>query len=317
MTRFVLRRLAELVLIVLVVSFVTFVLGSLLPGDPAVTILGAHHSPAEYAHLRHTLGLDQPLLQRYWHWLTHALAGHLGTSLLPPRAPVASEIGSALAVTLELCAMALVLALVMALVVAIVSARRPQGFVDRALSGFSSALISTPEFLAGILLILAFVVVWHGFPRLGWVPLTKDPVANLKHAFLPALALSLPEGAFFAQVVRNDLVETLREDYILAARATGIPPWRVLTSAALRPSLFSLVTVVGVNLGYLIGGTAVIETLFGVPGLGSLLVTAAGGSDVPVIEAVVLILALVYVVANSGIDLIYSALDPRVRRGTP
>ena len=224
MTRFVTRRLAELVLVVLVVSFVTFMLGSMLPGDPAVTILGAHHSPAEYASLRPTLGLDEPLLQQLLA-LAQRRAERASREFVAAAASagrVRNRLGPR--VTIELCALALVFSLVMALAIACWSVRRPQGFADRALSGMSSAFISTPEFLAGILLILMFVVVWHGFPRLGWVPFTKDPVANVKHAFLPALALSLPEGAFFAQVLRNDLVETLREDYILAARATGIPP---------------------------------------------------------------------------------------------
>jgi len=173
-----------------------------------------------------------------------------------------------------------------------------------------------PEFLAGLLFILMFVVVIHDFPRLGWVPISANPVSNLRHAFLPSLALSIPYTALYTQVLRNDLVVTLQEDFILAARATGESPARILIQGALRPSLFSLVTISGVGLGYLIGGTAVVETLFGLSGTGNLLVRATGGSDVPVVQAVVLVLALIYVVANALIDVLYACLDPRVRRVT-
>jgi peptide/nickel transport system permease protein len=222
---------------------------------------------------------------------------------------------SALPISAELCVLALLFSLLVSIPFALWSAARPGGAADRSVTASSFALLSMPEFLGGLLLILVLVVMFPIFPRLGWVGITADPGSNLEHAVLPALALSIPYTALYTQVLRNDLVVTLQEDYILAARATGESPGRILVQGALRPSLFSLVTISGVGLGYLIGGTAVIETLFGLSGIGNLLVQAVGGSDVPVVQAVVLILALVYVIANALIDVLYNYLDPRTRRG--
>jgi peptide/nickel transport system permease protein len=310
------RRLTELVLVMFIVSFVSFLVATFLPGNPAVTLLGPHHTPAQYAAVDHQLGLDRPLLTRFWLWLTAALHGDLGRSLLPPRASVSSMVHAALPVSAELCILAFVFSFIIAIPVALWSAARPNGLADRGVTATSFALLSMPEFLAGLLLILLFVVAAHKLPRLGWVGLSSGPVANLRHALLPALALSLPYAALYAQILRNDLLATLQEDYILAASATGETPNRILIQGALRPSLFSLVTVAGVGIGYLIGGTAIVETLFGLPGLGNLLVRSAGGSDVPVLQAVVLVLALSFVVVNAALDILYAYLDPRIRRGT-
>lgn len=315
MTRSIARRAAELVVVLLIVSFVTFWLSTKLPGDPAVTLLGPHHPPAAYEHVRQQLGLDQSLPARYWDWLTGALHGDLGTSLLPPRASVASMVSTALPISLELVVLAMLFSLAIAIPAALWSASRAEHLADRSITATSFALLSTPEFLAGLLLILVFVVILHALPRIGWVPLTQDPLDNLRHALLPALALALPQAALFTQVLRNDLVATLQEDFILAARATGEKPSRILFQDALRPSMFSLATVAGLSIGYLIGGTAVIETQFGLPGLGSLLVNAAGGSDVPVLLAAVVVLALVFVLTNALIDVLYGVLDPRTHRG--
>jgi peptide/nickel transport system permease protein len=309
------RRLGELLLVILIVSFLAFWLSSLLPGDPAVTLLGRNHPPSAYIAARHQLGLDQPLLSQYWNWLTGLLHGHFGTSLLPPRDSVATMVSKALPITLEIVALAMFFALVIAVPAALWSASRANRLADRAVSASSFAMLSTPEFLAGLLLILVFVVNLNALPRIGWVDLTADPIQNLQHALLPALALALPQAALFTQVLRNDLVATLQEDYILAARATGEKPWRIMVFGALRPSLFSLVTIAGLSIGYLIGGTAVVETQFSIPGLGNLLVNAAGGSDVPVLQAAVVILAVVFVVTNGVIDFMYGLMDPRIRRG--
>jgi peptide/nickel transport system permease protein len=315
MSRRFVRRALELVVVILIVSFATFWLSSLLPGDPAVTLVGQNQPPSAYIQARHQLGLDQPLLTRYWDWLTGAVQGDFGRSLLPPRDSVATMVKTALPITLEIVFLALFFSLLIAVPAALWSASRANRLTDRAVSATSFAFLSTPEFLAGLLLILVFVVNFRQLPRIGWVEFTADPVENLRHALLPALALALPQAAVFTQVLRNDLVATLQEDYITAARATGEKPWRILIVDALRPSLFSLVTLAGLSIGYLIGGTAVIETQFAIPGVGSMLVGAAGGSDVPVLQATVIVLAIVFVVTNGVIDLVYGLLDPRVRRG--
>jgi peptide/nickel transport system permease protein len=310
-------RLGELVLVLLLASLATFVLADHLPGNPAFKILGPHHSPAEYAAEGHKLGLDDPFLTRYWHWLSGALHGDFGISLVPPRLPVSTMIGDALPVSVELCILALVFSVAIAIPLALWAAVRPGGPVDRGIGVISYALLSVPEFLAGLLLILLFIVVLHEFPRIGWSPLTgpEGPIENLRHALLPSLALALPQAALFTQVLRNDLDRTLKEDFVLAARATGERPSRILVQSALRPSMFSFLTIAGVSIGYLISGTVIVETLFGLPGLGRTLVTAAGGSDVPVVAAIVVLMAAVYVAANALIDVGYRLLDPRIRRG--
>jgi peptide/nickel transport system permease protein len=313
-SRTIARRVAELVAVLLIVSFLTFWLSTKLPGDPAVTLLGPHHPPAAYQHTREQLGLDQPLPARYWDWLTSAVHGDFGRSLLPPRATVSSIVSAALPISLELVILAMFFSLAIAVPAALWSASHSDRLADRSVTASSFALLSTPEFLAGLMLIFLFVVILHALPRIGWVPLTEDPIENLRHALLPALALALPQAALFTQVLRNDLVATLQEDFILAARATGEKPSRILIADALRPSLFSLATVAGVSLGYLIGGAAVIETQFGLHGLGSQLVNAAGGSDVPVLLAAVVVLAFIFVVTNALLDLLYGFLDPRTRR---
>lgn len=311
------RRLTELVVVLFLVSFATFMLSALLPGDPAVTILGPHHTPAQYQQVRHELRLDEPLLERYGHWLSGAVRGDFGRSLLPPRVSVSSLIWSGLPVSAELTVLAYLFAVALSIPLALWSVHKLDGAVDRAISAVSFANLSMPEFLGALLLILVFVVHLGYAPRLGWVGLTSPQGIgeNLRHAILPAFALSVPYTALLTQILRNDLAMTLQEDYILMAKAKGLAPARVLVTQALRPSLFSFVTVAGVSIGYLIGGTAVVESIFGLPGIGSVLVRAAGGSDVPVLQAVVLVLATIYVLLNAGLDLVYRYLDPRVRHG--
>jgi peptide/nickel transport system permease protein len=310
------KRAAEVVVVMLLVSLATFLLSTLLPGDPVRTILGTRNRSAEdYSRVHHELGLDRPFVERYADWLTDAARGDFGRSIAPPRGPVSETLSSSVPISVELAMLASIMALAVAIPLALVSAAKADRIVDRAITATSFVGLSVPEFVAGLLLILVFVVNAKLLPRLGWVPLTEDPVENLRHALLPALALALPLAAFFTQLLRNDLVSTLREDYILAARATGEAPWRVLVHGALRPSLFSLLTVAGISIGYLIGGTAVIEAQFGLPGVGSRLVTAIGTNDVPTILAIVLVLSVAYVAINTTIDVLYRYLDPRIRHG--
>jgi peptide/nickel transport system permease protein len=305
-----------MVVVLVLVSFATFLLCNLLPGDPVRTELGTrNHSAQDYARVRHELGLDRAFFVRYGRWLGDAAHGNFGESLAPPREAVSKNLSSAIPVSLELAALASFMALAASIPLALLSAAKANKGADRAITATSFVGLSVPDFLAGLFLILLLVINAKLLPRLGWVALSADPIENLRHAFLPSLALAFPLGALFTQVLRNDLVSTLDEDHILAARATGETPWRVLVQGALRPSLFSLVTIAGISIGYLIGGTAVIEAQFGLPGVGSMLVTAIGANDVPTILAVVLVLAFAYVVINTVIDILYGYLDPRIRHG--
>jgi peptide/nickel transport system permease protein len=312
----VLRRLLELVAVLLLSSFATFMLTSLTPGDPTVAILGKDRPQEQYEELRAELGLDQPVLRGYASWLGDAVSGDLGRSLGPSREPVLDKVRAALPVSLQLAAMALTLALVIAVPLALLSAANPGGRIDRFATAISFASISTPPFLAGLVLVLVFVETWPVFPRLEWVRLTSDEgfVENIRHAALPTIAVAMTVFPGFLRVLRSDLVETMQRDFILAARARGRPPWRVVVGDALRPSAFSLITLVGVQMGQLIGAAVVVEALFTLPGLGTSIARGALSGDVPLVQGGVLVIAVMYVLSNALIDIAYTRLDPRLRR---
>lgn len=309
----ILRKLGQVLPVLALVSFGTYMLVGLIPGDPAVAILGKGHPPEAYRELRRELGLNDPLLQRYGEWLWQALHGNLGKSLVPPQVPVVDRIAAALPVSLQLAVMALVIALLVSIPLAMWSAHHAGGRIDRWVSAGTFGVLSIPSFLAGLLLIMIVVNGLSLFPRTQWVRLSEDISGNLYHAIIPALAISVLEIGIFTRILRNDLITTLQEDYILAARAKGMPTVRILVRDALRPSSFSLLTLLGVSLGRLIGSTVVVEILFALPGMGSLIVRAAGQGDVAVVQGAVLVIAVIYVVANAAIDLTYGYLDPRIR----
>ncbi len=311
----VLWRAPRLLAVLLLASFGTFMLLHLTPGDPAVAILGQSATPQAVRELHHQLGLDQPLWTQYWHWLGHALSGNLGQSLVPPSGAVVSRIGQALPVSLELSVLAVAMALVVAVPVAVWSAYREGRAFDRASSTVSFGLLSAPTFVTGLVLAFLLALEVRAFPRSEWVRLSSSAglTANLSHAFLPALTLSLPLMASYTRVLRSEMLQTLREDFIQFAYAKGLPIRTVLFRYALRPSSLSLVTLSGVTLGALIGGTVVVETIFALPGLGNLLVGAVGSNDYPLVQGVVLVIAVVYVLVNTLVDVSYGWLDPRTR----
>jgi peptide/nickel transport system permease protein len=312
--RKVFAKLGELVAVLALVSFGVFLLVALLPGDPAAAILGPGHPKKDYAALRQELGLDDSLWHRYGSWLGHALTGDLGHSIVPPQSAVMSRIGHALPVSLELAVLGLLIALLIAVPLSLVASYYEGGPLDRAIGAGMFAVLSVPSFLLGLLLIMGVVEQVGWFPRAQWVRLSADLGANLQHAILPAIVIALPEAALYTRILRNDLVRTLREDYVLAARAKGMPPWTVMINEALRPSSFSLITILGISLGTLIGSTVIVEYLFSLPGMGSLIVTAASEGDFPMVQGAALVVAAIYVLINTSIDVAYGYLDPRTRR---
>ncbi|MCD6640274.1 MAG: ABC transporter permease [Nocardioides sp.] len=312
--RKVLVRLAELVAVLLIVSFGVFLMVALIPGDPAVAILGEGRPPAQYEALRQELGLNDPVLMRYFDWLGGAVTGDLGHSIMPPQTPVLDRLLAALPVSLQLAVMGMVIALVIAIPLALWSAARQGGFVDRLIGASMFGLLSVPSFLAGLLLIMVVVNDQGWFPRSQWVRISDSLAGNLHHAILPAIVIALSEIALFTRILRNDLVVTLQEDFVLAARAKGQPPWRIMVGDALRPSSFSLVTLFGISTGRLIGSTVIVEYLFALPGMGSLVVSGAQTGNFPIVQGAVLVTAVMYVFVNTFVDLSYGFLDPRTRR---
>lgn len=307
-------RLLELAAVLLLVSFGVFLLLALVPGDPAVAVLGEGHTPQEYEALREQMGLNDPLLARYFDWLGGVLRGDLGQSLVPPQVSVVDRLQAAIPVSLELALLGLVMALLMAVPLAMWAAYNEGGRIDRTISAVTFGLLSMPSFLVGLLLIAILVNTLGWFPRAEWVRLGESVPQNLYHAFLPALTIALMEMAMFTRILRNDLVTTLHEDFILASRAKGMPPLRIMLSDALRPSSFSLMTVLGLSIGRLVGSTVIVEFLFALPGMGNLVIEAASQGNYPMVQGAVLLIAVIYVVSNALIDLSYGYLDPRTRR---
>lgn len=313
MLRRVSQRVGYSVLVIFFVSVAAVALLSLAPGTVASVILGENATPEATAALNAKLGLDQPLWHQYTDWVGAAVQGDLGTSPITNQS-VTSTILDRLPVTLELAALSLTLALVISILLAVVSAALQGTWVDRVISAISSALLAIPAFIAGPVLIYFLAVQLGWFPVSGWSHIQDGLGANLKTALLPALAISLTEIAAFHRLLRADLVGTLREDYVAAARAKGMPRAYVMFRHALRPSSFSLVTVAGISLGRLIGGTVVVEILFGLPGLGQLVASSITLRDVITVQGVVVFVAVTYVVINALVDLSYGLLDPRVRK---
>jgi peptide/nickel transport system permease protein len=289
---------------------------SLAPGSVAGVILGENATLEQVAALNASLGLDQPIYVQYWNWLLNALQGDLGNSAITGQSVTAAII-ERIPVTLEIALLALSIALIIAVPLAVMSALRPGSRTDRVINAFSSMFLSIPAFVAGPILIYFFAVQLKIFPVNGWSRIGEDGLLlNLQSALLPAIAIALPEVASFHRLLRTDLITTLREDYVAAARAKGMPGWFVMFRHAFRPSSFSLITLAGINLGRAIGGAVIVETLFSLPGLGQLVVTSISARDITMATGVVVFTAVVYVVINTFIDFSYGLLDPRVRKGS-
>jgi peptide/nickel transport system permease protein len=310
--RFLAARLAQLVVVLFVVSGVSFLLLNHLPGNPIITLLGPAATPQAVHLLTVQLGLDKPAWLRYFIWVGNALQGNLGSSYVNHQ-PVALSIQQRLPVTLELLVMSQIIALVLAIPLGIIAAMRPSQMVDRLSSGAAFGLLSVPGFILAELLVYLFAVRYNLFPATGYVHLTDDPLGNIRSLTLPALTLGLGSMAVYMRVLRTDMIATLQQDYITMARSKGLPTWWILLRHALRPSTFTLVTVGGLNVGTLIGGAFIVEYIFQVPGIGLLTINSIYARDYLVVTATTVLVAAGFVIVNLLVDLLYTFLDPRVR----
>src|SRR4051794_28563498 len=314
MLNFVVRRLLYLVPVLAAVSLLTFLIASLLPGDLAYVILGDQATPEKVAALRHDMGLDQPMWWRYLSWLGQVVQGDLGRSFRTGQT-VLQAVAERIPVSIELMLLAEIIGLAIGVPLAIVCAARAGGAFDRFMTGTAFAMLSVPSFLSAILLIYLFAVELHWLPATGYVPFTEDPIGNLRLFVLPALTLGLAEWPGIMRVLRSDMIATLQEDYITLAKAKGLKPSRILFVHALKPSSLTLITITGINIGRLIGGAVIVETIFALPGIGRLLVGAIYTRDLVILQGVVLFVAGGFVLMNFIIDLLYAVLDPRIRHG--
>lgn len=314
MREYLLHRLLLLIPTVLGVTFIVFLMMRLIPGDPVTNMMGETYSAEDAQKLRHELGLDQPLIVQYGKWLVRLLHGDWGHSILSNR-PVLPDVLYRLPVSLELLVLSMLVSLLIALPAGIIAAVWPNSWKDYSAMMVAMAGVSIPEFFLGVLLFFIFALTLRWFPVSGHIALTDNLSANLHHMLLPTIALGLPRAALLTRLVRASMLEVLRLEYVTTARAKGLSAWAVLLKHVLKNALIPTVTVIGLQVGFLIGGAIVVETLFAMPGIGSFGVDAIIKRDYPQVQAFVLVSALVFVVANLSVDLLYSVIDPRIQYG--
>ena len=311
----VLHRLAVFVLSLALASVLIFLACAALPGDIAQVILGQNATPEALAELRRTLGLDRPLLLRYLDWVTSMLTGDFGTSFLN-RLSVSSQIAARLGVTAWLVLFAMLLALLVAVPVGLLAAVRSRQLSGFVVSALSQVGLAVPAFWAGILGVSLFAVHLRLVPANGYVRLGDDPGEWARHLVLPVASLALVQASVLVRYVRAAVIEVLAEDYLRTARAVGWTRMRALVRHGLRNASLSVVTVLGLQLSTLFVGAIVIEQVFALPGLGSLLLDAVAQRDLVVVQGTVMVLVFAVLLINALVDLSYLALDPRLRRGS-
>ncbi|MBP2200355.1 ABC transporter permease [Pantoea cypripedii] len=308
---YLLKRFLLMIYTLLVVSLLVFGITQLLPADAAVTLLGQNATPEALAAVRARLGLDAPAWLQYWHWLTHALHGDFGVSMRNGLA-VAPTLITALSRSLLLAVCALVLMLIIAIPLGIWAAVRRGKTADVLVSVLSYVGISFPEFVTATLVLLLFADVWQVLPATGYVPLTENFVSGVQHLILPSVTVALILVAHVSRMVRSEMVDVLHTDYIRAAWLKGLSRRRILWRHALRNGLLPTITIVALDVGYLLGGIVVVEEIFAIPGIGRELIVAVQARDLPTIQAGVMILAATYSVVNFLADVAYVMLDKRI-----
>ena len=313
MTGYVVRRIVDLAFVLLGVSILVFLMIRLIPGDAVDILLGANTdiTPERVAALRERLGLDLPIWRQYLDWLGGVLQGDLGESVWTGR-PVSEEILARLPVTLEITFLALVFALLASFPLGILAARARGGVGDVAVRLVSIVGLTLPSFWVGVLMLYGASIWLPAWPTIGYVPFGEDPAGNLARMVLPVLAVSFPMIAGLTRILRSSLLEVLSLDYVRTARAKGVSQRRVFSKHALRNAMIPVITVIGVQVGYLLSGVVVIEQVFAVPGLGRLAIGAINERNYPLVQGVILVVTAAFVVINLLVDLAYAWIDPRV-----
>jgi peptide/nickel transport system permease protein len=319
---YLLRRLLQIVPTILMITFVVFVMMQSIPGDPVVALLGDAYTEDDAVKVRQVYGLDRPVLVQYFIWLGKLLQGDWGASILTGR-PVLADVLVRLPVTLELIALSMAVALAIAIPAAIIGALRQNTWADYTATSVAMIGVSIPEFFIGVLLLLVFSIGLGGLlPSSGWIylPGTCPSMVcgvslwgNLQHVLMPALALGVGRAAILTRLLRASMLEVIRTEYVTTARAKGLSERPVVLKHALKNALIPTVTVMGLQVGFLIGGAIVVETLFAMPGLGTFGIDAIIARDYQQVQGFALITAFAFVVINLLVDLTYTVLDPRIR----
>ena len=312
MKTYLLHRALAIIPVMLVVATVSFVLIRLAPGDPASVLAGPDATTEDLAQLRTALGMDQPLPVQLVKWYARLAQGDLGQSIFLRR-PVVQAVVERLEPTLLLTLWGTLLAILIGVPAGIVSARYHNTAVDQSFMALALLGLSIPNFLLGLLMILVFGV-WLGWlPVAGYVPLDEGVWLNVRSLLMPAVSLGLVQSALVARITRSSMLDVLREQYILSGRAKGLSERAVIYKHALKNAIIPTLTVIGITVALLIGGAVVIETVFNIPGVGRLIISAVLRRDYPVVQGVVLLIAVTYTVINLLVDLAYLVIDPRIR----
>jgi peptide/nickel transport system permease protein len=311
MKRYIARRLWSLLPVLFVVTTVVFFLVHLTPGDPAAVILGADATPDALAELRTRLGLDKPLLLQFTHWCGRMLRGDLGESIFLRR-PVTQAIAERLEPTLLLAGLATLFAVLIGIPTGVLAAVYHNSWLDRLCMTVAIFGVAMPNFWLGLNLIFLFALTLPLLPVSGYVPLADNPWQTLRFLLLPAFSLGFPQSALIARMTRGSMLDVLSQDYIKTARAKGLREALVIYKHALKNTMITVLTVVGIVLAITLSGSVVIETVFGLPGIGRLIINSVLRRDYPVIQGAVLFIAAGYVLVNLLIDVLYVYLDPRI-----
>jgi peptide/nickel transport system permease protein len=306
------RRLLAVIPLLFIVTIIVFGLILLVPGDPAVTLAGENATEERIDEIRSELGLDDSVLEQYGRWLGDAVQGDLGTSLYSSSS-VVELISPRFSTTVVLAAGALVVALLVGIPAGMVAAARQGSWIDRLVTLGATAGVALPSYFLAMLLVLFFAIRNPWLPATGYVPFGDDPWLWFKGLILPSIALGSSGAAVVARQLRSALIDVFHQDYVRTARAKGLRPTKVVMKHSLKNAAIPLVTVLGLQVSFLLGGTVVIEQIFGIPGLGQLAVTAVTEGDLPVIQGIVIVATLVVVAANLVVDVLYGYLNPKVR----
>jgi peptide/nickel transport system permease protein len=311
---FILRRVLALIPLLLLITFIVYALVLVIPGDPARTLAGGTRATPQAVHaMRLRLHLNEPIYQQYWRWLTQLLQGNLGRPLFGGSQSVAQGIAGRFPVTLSLTLGAMFVALVIGIPGGIISGIRAGSWQDRSTTFGTSVGIAVPDFWLAMMLVVVFAVKTHVLPASGYVGITADPLGWLQDMILPCLALGVAGGASIARQLRGSLIDVLDQDYIRTARSMGLKHRRIIGVYALKNAATPVLTVVGLQFAYLLGGTFIIEQIFSIPGMGQYILGAIDTKDLPVIQGVVLVTAVIFVFVNLLVDISYGYLTPKVR----
>lgn len=314
MGRYILNRIISMIPVMFLVSLVVFFIVHLTPGDPALVMLGEEVNPQTLAALRHDLGLDLPIHIQYATWLGNVLRGDLGHSIRNHQ-PVFEAIVQRLPTTIELTIFSLIISLCISIPTGIISATRRGSSSDLISTTVALLGVSMPNFFLAILLGFIFALNLRWLPNMGFTPILQDPIANLKGMILPAITLGAATAAIVARLTRSSLLEVLNQEYVRTARAKGLNERAVIWVHALKNAMIPVLTIVGLQVGALLGGAVITETIFVLPGIGRLAVDSIFSRDFPVLQGVVLFISLVFMFANLTVDVLYAFLDPRIHYG--